>query len=304
MNVSQQLVSVVIPVFNHYDYTRACLETVQRLRYPMFETIVVDNGSTDDTSDRLSSDFDWVDVVHNDENLGYAAGCNLGIRRSRGDLILLLNNDTLILDEDLLQVASLALKRDARIGAIGFRLVDYDKQDVTVYDGVNAPGFWYARSKRMKTYRGISGPACMLRRSALEDVGLLDEGLFIYFEETDLIVRMQDAGWKLEHISSVRVAHKGSVTALGLGSPTLQYYTARNFVVFLRRHSTPGHVLFRVAPKWALETVVAIKRMLADGHQEALCALLGGYFDGAKRATRDQPTKGPPLQIATQRQKT
>ncbi len=279
------LVSIVIPVYNRYEYTRVCLHSVARLTYPEREALVVDNGSSDGTDERIKDEFPWVRVIRSPTNLGYAGGCNLGIRRSSGKYVLLLNNDTWIVNPDLLDVLVAILETNARIGAAGPRIVEYDNPEKIVFDGQG------------DAYGGldITGVVVLLRREAVRQVGLFDESFFAYYEDRDLFARLKNGGWRLQHSGRVSVAHKGSVTAV-LGSPFSYYWHNRNFLVYLRRHGTVGLLVRGVFPVWAANTAWFLHRTLRTREWQKLREWLRGYRDGLRAALADQEKTGPPLE--------
>jgi len=281
--LSNPLVTIVIPVYNRYEYTRRCLESIRELDYEEKEILVVDNGSTDGTSMRLRAEFPWARVLGSETNLGYAGGCNIGMREARGDRILLINNDTWIVDRDLLSVLGRELDADPRLAAVGPRVVDYDDPSRILFDGVgDAYGFL-----------DITGVVLLLRRKALEEVGLFDDSFFAYYEDRDLFARLRKAGWSLRHVAAVRVAHRGSVTAVA-GSGFYYRWHNRNLVVLLRRHATIRH-LVRVLPTWMLETTWSAKSLLRRRDWEGLRSWLRGYWEGIHFALADQPTSWPSL---------
>jgi GT2 family glycosyltransferase len=280
----EPFVTIVIPVYNRYAYTRRCLESVRALDYEAVETIVVDNGSSDGTSARIHEDFPWVRVLRIETNLGYAGGCNRGMREARGEYILLLNNDTWIVDQDLLTVLTRALNEDPRVAAAGPRIVDYDDPSRILFDGEGDPyGFL-----------DLTGIVVLLKRLALEQVGLFDEFFFAYYEDRDLFARISKAGWSLRHLQTVRVAHKGSVTAVP-GSALFLRLHSRNLVVFLRRYSTLRHLLFQVLPIWTPATVWTLKTLLGRHDRAGLQSWIRGYWEGIRSALTDQPTTWPSL---------
>jgi GT2 family glycosyltransferase len=280
----QPLVTIVIPVYNQYGYTRRCLESVRGLDYKEVETLVVDNGSRDGTSTRLAEEFPWVRVIRSETNLGYAGGCNRGMREARGEYILLLNNDTWIVDRDLLTVLARTLGDDPRIAAVGPRIVDYDDPSRILFDGErDAVGFL-----------DIAGVVLLLRRSSLEEVGLFDESFFAYYEDRDLFARVRKAGWSLRHVPTVRVAHKGSATAVS-GSAFYYRWHNRNLVVFLRRYATLRNLLLRVLPTWTPATLWSLKSLLGRHDREGLQSWIRGYWEGIRCALADQPTSWPSL---------
>jgi len=271
-------------VFNQYEYTRACLQTVSGLAYPNRETIVVDNASTDSTPLLLPREFPWVRIERNEANLGFAGGCNVGIRAARGTYVFLLNNDTRILDTDLLDVLLKTLESDDRIAAVGPRIVDYDDPAIVTFDGEeDAYGLL-----------PISGSALLVRRRALEEVGLFDESFFAYYEDRDLFGRLRTAGWTLRHVPTVRLAHRGSATSVPR-SPLYHYYHNRNLLVLLRRHARARDVLLRAFPKWAWTNAWFVKASVERRDRVVLRAWFRGLRDGLRASIADQPRHGPPL---------
>ncbi len=284
MNASRPRVSIIVPVYGRYEFTRRCLQSLLRVTYPNRETIVVDNASTDETPDRLPKEFPWVTVVRNPRNLGYAGGCNTGMRVSKGEHIFLLNNDTKIVDPSLLDGLVDAMESDARLGAVGPRIVDYDDPERVTFDGVS-DGYGHL---------GVSGVAVMLRRKALQEVGLFDESFFAYYEDRDLYARLARAGWRLRHVPAIRVAHWGSATAVP-GSPFYNYHHNRNLVVLLRRHAGLRDLLMRALPQWAPVAAWFLKASIERQDWPALRAWVRGFWDGVRAALTDQPPTGPPL---------
>src|SRR3989442_3781430 len=119
---------MVSRTYNRLDYTRRCLESIEHLTYPNFETLLVDNGSADGTAESVRQEFPWVRVIRNEVNVGYAAGCNGGIRESRGDYILVLNNDTKVVDSHLLDVLVAAIEANPTVAGGGSPMVEFVKQ--------------------------------------------------------------------------------------------------------------------------------------------------------------------------------
>lgn len=219
------LVSVVIPVWNQLEHTRACVESVRRATRRPYEIVVVDNGSTDGTHAWLSAQRDLV-VVTNEDNRGFAAACNQGIAASRGELVVLLNNDTLV-PRFWIEGLRRALDADDRVGAVGPRSNSVSGPQVVreaTYRG--AAGFRAFADAWRRQHAGSSeqvrrlvGFCLALRRSALLEVGGLDEGYGTgNFEDDDLCLRLRRAGWTLRVAHEVLVHHAGSATFRAAGS--------------------------------------------------------------------------------------
>jgi len=275
-------VSIVIPAFNRLDYTRRCLESVEHLTYPNFETLLVDNGSADGTAESVRQEFPWVRVIRNEVNVGYAAGCNGGIRESRGEYILVLNNDTKVVDSHLLDVLVAAIEANPTVAGVDPRMVDYvNYGKVRMEGGPDAYGD-----------HELTGSAPMFRRDALDEVGLFDEFYFCFWEDRDLFARLKKSGWVLRHVPGVRVAHQSGATA-PLGSPFAIYWDTRNFFIFMRRHATFRRFVVRVFPHWVHTTALLVYDNVKDNNWSVLREWLRGLRDGARAALSDRARAAP-----------
>lgn len=224
------LVSIVIPVFNRLELTRACIEAIHReTRAGTFEIIVVDNASNDGTAAWLESEAaaGRLRVVRNESNCGYGRACNQGISAARGGFILLLNNDT-VPQAGWLDALLLELLKHAGAAAAGSCLL-YPGGEVIQHAGVTV-GAGEARIHPYHRWRlqrldqvpeaGISGDcrvltgACLLlRKAALDEVGVFDEGYINGCEDVDLCFRLTQAGFGLRYCANSRVIHYESMTA-------------------------------------------------------------------------------------------
>jgi len=246
-------VTVVIPNWNGARHLPVCLESLQRQTYRDFEVIVADNASTDGSRELLWRDFPEARVVELDRNGGFAVGVNSGIRAARGELIVLLNNDT---EADTAWLAELVRAANEHPEAAFFasKLLLFDRRDIIHsagdyyrVDGVPGNrGVWQRDAGQFDTPEevfGACGGAAAYRRSLLEDVGLFDERLWSYCEDVDLSLRARLAGYRCWFVPSARVYHKLSATG---GGPIASYYCGRNFVEVAVKN-LPGDLLRRNA---------------------------------------------------------
>jgi GT2 family glycosyltransferase len=219
------LVDVVVVSFRSRVHLRACVEPLVRLADT--RVIVVDNAS-DDGSLETVVDLPLTAVALR-RNGGFAYGCNVGWRTGDSPFVLFLNPDAR-LDPSALRVLAEALEADARVGAIGPRLLREDGS--LIFSRRHYPRLrsTYARAlflhrlfpraewadepirderayDRAGSAEWISGACMLVRRSALEDVDGLDEGFFLYCEETDLCRRLRDAGWDIRYDPSAVCIH-------------------------------------------------------------------------------------------------
>ncbi len=192
-------VAVIILNWNGKEDTLECLASVGQLDYPNYEVVVVDNGSSDDSTNAISKQYPDVTVLQTGENLGYAGGNNVGIRWALGhdaDFVFLLNNDTIV-SPDLLSAFVSAENILPANSVLGAKIFFYDKSDTLWFAG----GRWQSESNRLEHigHDQANGPdfnhfaqvdyitGCALFASAatFKEVGLLDESFFLTYEETD-----------------------------------------------------------------------------------------------------------------------
>jgi GT2 family glycosyltransferase len=250
--MQQPLVAMVILNYNGYDDTVACLRSLAALRYRSVWTIVVDNGSGDDSARRLRVEFPGLKLIETGANLGFAAGNNVGIRAALAagaEFVLLLNNDTIVAPE-LLDALLDVCSADPSIGVAGPKIYYHAQPDV-IWSAGGVIDWRRGRS----TMRGldqvdrgqwdavaqvdfVTGCALLVRRAALEQAGLLDERFGMYYEETEWCVRIARCGWRIAYVPGGRLWHKIR-PAQQEQSPRIIYYMTRNRLLFLRLTAAP-----------------------------------------------------------------
>ncbi len=230
-------VSIIVVSYRVRDYTLACLESVRAYAGRCsVETILVDNASRDGTVEAVRARFPEVRLIENDANLGFTVANNQGIRVSTGRHLLLLNSDAEV-REGSLETMSSHMDTHPDVGILGPRLVYADDSHQL---SVNPfPGAWgtttqflmlarmFPESRWLAPHRHaleprdypratdvdwVSGACLLARRTTLEEIGLLDETFFIYYEETDLCRRAKDAGWRVVYDPATTVLHHGQKT--------------------------------------------------------------------------------------------
>lgn len=220
-------VDVVVVAYNSRDTLRPCIEPLARL--PWVEVIVVDNACPQDSA-RVVEDLP-VRIVGSPRNGGFAYGCNLGMANGSAEFVLLLNPDAEINGESLARLVD-ALRADPSLSAVGPRIVDeagnlvftqrrFPRLRSTYAQGLflhrAAPGAAWVDDairdpeayERPGTSEWISGCCVLLRREAVDSVGGLDEGFFLYSEETDLFKRLDAAGWRAGFEPRATALHVG-----------------------------------------------------------------------------------------------
>jgi GT2 family glycosyltransferase len=235
-------VSVIIVNYNGKHFLDDCLEALAAQDYPWdrFEVLVVDNGSTDGSVAHLREHYSWVRVIPLDRNRGFARGNNEGFQHAQGDLIALLNNDTMV-TPDWLSALVDAIGTDPRTGAATSKILFKSQPDqinnaglVLYRDGSGADrGFRQLDEGQFDEpveVFGACGASLLVRREMLEDVGGFDERLFMYYEDLDLAWRARMRGWSFRYTPSSVVYHVHCGSS-GEWSPFFLYYVERNRVL-------------------------------------------------------------------------
>jgi len=261
---------VVILNWNRPDDTIKCLESVYKLSVAGFQllVVVVDNGSTDDSIDRIQKSKVIkqklkFEIIRNRENLGFAGGNNVGLRHALdngADYVLVLNNDTRVDPDLLIQMIEVA-KKYPELGIAspkiyfeeGFefhkkRYIKSDLGNILWYAGGEID--WdnvYGKTRGVdevdkRQYDKIeetdfgTGTCMLINVKALERVGLFGEKYFMYFEDVDLSVRMKKKGWKVIYVPRARLWHKVAQSSR-IGSNLNDYYITRNRLLFGYRYA-------------------------------------------------------------------
>jgi GT2 family glycosyltransferase len=234
---SSSQASVIIPNWNGAIHLPACIDALQRQTYGGFETIVVDNGSTDGSLDLLSERYPAVQVVALSHNRGYAGGCNAGLRAANGKILVILNNDTEVEPSWLAELV-LALEQHPEAGMATPKVLlwnDHERLhttgDYVRTNGIpDSRGVWELDKGQFddQVYVfGASGVAPAYRRAMLEDIGLFDVDFQSYCEDVDLSWRAQLAGYRCVYVPRARLYHKVSATGKGT---IRSFYVARNTI--------------------------------------------------------------------------
>lgn len=239
--------SVIIPNWNGARHLPSCLNALRRQTYTDFETILVDNGSTDDSLALLARDYSWMHVVALPNNRGYAGGCNAGLEVASGEVLVLLNNDTEV-TPIWLKVLLDALDRHPEAGMATPKVLLWDDPtrlhttgDYMRVNGIpDSRGVWEKDEGQYdhETYVfGASGVAPAYRRTMLDEIGLLDADYQSYLEDVDLSWRAQLAGYRCVYAPQAVLYHKVSATGRG----TLRsFYVARNTIWMLAKNLPAG----------------------------------------------------------------
>lgn len=261
------ILSVIIVNYNVKFYLEQCLESVRRASQKLeVETFVVDNFSTDGSVAYLRDRFPEVHFIENRDNVGFSRANNQAIRQSRGRYVLLLNPDTIVAEDTLVRFVTF-MDAHPEVGGAGARMLNADGSFApesrrglptpfvafckmsglaSLFPKSRLFGRYYMRyldEREMNEIEIISGAYMMLRRAAIDKVGLLDEDFFMYGEDIDLSYRLLKGGYKNYYLPAHILHYKGESTAKNSYRYAYTFYQAMR--LFFRKHY--GHYSFIIS---------------------------------------------------------
>jgi N-acetylglucosaminyl-diphospho-decaprenol L-rhamnosyltransferase len=288
-------IDVVIPVHGRYELTRDCLEHLSS-QTVAHSTIVVDDGSRDDTVARLRSDWPRVEVVALGANQGYTRAVNRGVAAGEGEFVVLLNNDVL-LEPRCLERLVAPLLASPQIGSVASLMLAPGKEridsfgicaDVTLAGFARLHGLPRAEAGLPgPVLAGAEGTAGAYRRRAWEQAGGLDEGIVAYMEVLDLALRLRAAGWEASSAPDARGVHLGSAS-YRRGSPDQRRLAGRSRGYLLRRYEV---LRGRQCARTLLTEAIVVAADLALSRD---LAALRGRIQGWSAASGMPPRPQPP----------
>lgn len=274
------LVYVVVLHYGDWQSTQQCFGTLKRLDYPNSQVLLINNSSNNLAFWELTELVPQVELLNNACNLGFAGGSNQGVcmaLRRGAEYVWLLNNDVKV-EPRALTAMVVEAEADPRVGAVGSLLVNDDPGRKLLAWGGGRISFLLGLPRHVRIGRPTSlhylcGASLLLRAQAIQDVGLFDEGYFLYWEDTDLCFRLRAKGWRLAVAEGSVVAHQES-GSLGFQSASYDYHFTRSSMRFFRRHSQC----------WLWPSIISVsgrmlRRALA-GAWENVCAVWKGFLEG------------------------
>ena len=241
--------AVIIVNWNGWEDTIACLDSCAGLDYANREVIVVDNGSTNDSVERIRGAHPDVTLLETGENLGFAGGNNVGIRAAianGAEYVWLLNNDTTI-EPAALSALVEAMEDEPDAGIAGSKITYFDRPDVLWYAGGEFTPEGPVRHRgldepdtgqyeRLQETGFITGCSLLTTAEVIERLGLLAEEYFLYWEEADFDWRVHAAGYKLLYVPGSVVHHKVAGSLGESWSVRQTEYLVRNMLLFYQRN--------------------------------------------------------------------
>jgi GT2 family glycosyltransferase len=239
-NTARPYVVVVVLNWNDYENAQACLQSLSDVAYPNMDVVVVDNGSTDGSGERIDREFDWCEVTFTGENLGFAGGNNVGIERARekgADYVLLLNNDTVVESDFLAPLVEAAESEDHVALVSG---VIRDESGELWYSGGS---FWLdrCRIKRDDAIKDenepyetefVCGAMALVSSEFIEECEVFPESYFFAIEDMDISWQAKQGNWKVLVAPDAEIIHKVGASTDGERSPFRVYHETHGRLQF------------------------------------------------------------------------
>ena len=298
-------VAIVSVNYNQTELTGEMLASIEAAGlHEWCEVYVVDNASEVDGSPVLAKAYPWVRTLRSDENLGFAGGNNLAIRRTQAEYVFLLNNDALI-DAGVLEGLLSRFRENPRLGIVSPIIYDYPQRGdrpTIQYAGATAVSPLTGRNttqhcgetpevlpKGVHATAYAHGAALLVSRDAMNAAGLMDEGFFLYYEELDYCERVRRAGFEIAVDHDVAIWHRESVST-GVDSAFKTYWINRSRILYQRRNlSTVKSAVFQAFYLGLVLPMHGLKHLLAGRTAHAAAMW---------RAFAEQPDLHPQTQTA------
>lgn len=286
-----KLISIITVNYNQPHVTSDFLKSVRaNTKAEEVEVIVVDNGCSEDHEDLFHAVYPDLVYIRSKQNLGFAGGNNLAIKAATGDFLLLINNDTLI-THNLIEVMVLEMQENPRIGLVSPLIKYFDAPDTIQYAGFTTMNYLTCRNvgignmeKDNGQYSTTSretgychGAAMMCRRGDLEDVGLMEEKYFLYYEELDWCEKFRRSGKTIWFTGRTSILHKESMS-VGKQSIMKTYFMTRNRMLFIRRNTGYMNTIFFSFYYVLIACTTQLFRYIVNGHLKLAKYLVKGLF--------------------------
>ena len=286
---------IILLNYNGYKDTLECVKSIIEMEKKFnYKIIVVDNNSTDNSKEVLENDNRFI-FIETHENGGFAKGNNVGIKyaiQKGADYVLLLNNDTVIEKDSILKLVE-KMEEDKTLGMIGSRIMYYDNKKIINYCGGHMN--WFKASSIHENYKLeyrtdggnfkyteiITGCCILIKKEVIENVGLLPEEYFMYYEDTDYCIQVREAGYKLGVLEDSVIYHKVSLSSGGENSPFSIKWGNRNRLIFMNKYYKYTKGIWTKIIFYITRLLLYIKYKLINQDNKAQ-AIIDGVKEGRK----------------------
>ncbi len=287
--MKQTDLTIIILNFNGSKWLQQTLETLKKQYLDnsqhLIEAIVVDNNSTDDSKDMVKTHFNWVKWIQNNENLGFAAGNNVALKKAKSKYVMLLNSDMEFTKESNLDELIEYMESNHDVGIITPKLM-LNKQEMDMASHRGEPTPWasftyFAKLERLfpkvklfsqyhQTYKNMdiihdidacSGAAMIVRNSAIQTVGYLDERFFMYAEDLDWCKRFREAGLRIVFYPKVVIIHHKNKSGIASQQKKTAQKTSHLFYdTMLQYYDKHYKNKYPASIRWLIKIVINYKK--------------------------------------------
>ena len=306
----KEKISAIIVTMNRKEELIECIDSLVESKCNFFEIIVVDNGSIVPTSRFLKRKYPKLKIIRSEENVGAAAGRNIGIKNAKGNYYFFMDDDARIDKNAICEMLKL-FKFKKSIGIVQPKVYDKDKPDIlqgvghTINLLTGRAKAWGVIEEDKGQYDldreiPMTGGICLVKRKVIDDIGMFDEDYFIPYEDSDLCIRAIKAGYKVYCSGSAKSWHQGKKQTavnprlewMGVTTPERAYRIARNKMMFLRKHAPHSKLmvfLIFILPLYAIAHSAII---VSSKRWDILSSYWKGLFAGLLYFTtyREKPT--------------
>ena len=242
------LVSIISVNYNQAQVTCEMIASLQHVTYPAVEIIIVDNASPTDDPSIIKQKYPHVNLIRSAANLGFAGGNNLGIAQAKGEYLLFLNNDTEV-EPGFIEPLVHLFQNNGQAGIASPKIIYYGTDNIIQYAGSKGINPWTGRSITIGSLEKdagqhnqsartelADGAAMMVPRRVVDNVGVMPEIFFLYYEELDWCEMIKRAGFTCHYVAESTIYHKESIS-VGKASVLKTYYMNRNRLLFIKRNT-------------------------------------------------------------------
>jgi GT2 family glycosyltransferase len=234
-------ISAIILSYNTVNLLRDCLNSLlAKTKNTEMEIIVIDNNSIDNSAQMVRKEFPQVELIVNPDNYGFSKGNNIGLKKAKGDYVLLINSDVVFVEDSISGMVNL-MEKSPKIGVSSCKLIGSDNKiqptggffptilrvfawmlfidDVPIlnrlFNSYHPPVSWYGKEQLQDW---VTGAFFMIRKQVIEDVGYLDENIFMYAEEMEYCYRAKKLGWFVKYSPVTKIIHLGGKSGTSKGA--------------------------------------------------------------------------------------
>lgn len=295
------LIAIVVLNFNKKNDILDCLKSIFNLEYPEIEVIVVDNGSTDGSSEAIKSEYPDVHLVESKKNLGVAGGRNVGIKYADQNFnykYLLFLDDDIVVDKKALTEMVCSFYKDKNIGIVAPKCLMSKTPGVIGYAGGMSVNLFSGKITNIgggekdegqfdkPGFISSCGGLCLISRELINQVGIFDEKFNPYgWEDVDLSLRARQKGFKIFYNHKAVIYHKGGKKGRGKAINEYEYSKSKNYFYLIKKHSNLFQLLVLCCVLPARIITIAVKELFKgefktiSAQVRGILSLLNNLFD-------------------------